>query len=339
MGVLISDVFNSNIFADTTLTQGINKQPYSPSLLEELGIFEENNLLMRSFFLEEISGTLSLIPAGSYGGLGTLASRPSRRALPFQTIAYPFDDALTFASLEGIRAFGKQELETIQTALTNKQMAMAKNHDYTREYIRMKSLQGAILDSNGSTTLLNVFTAFNLTQQTKDFVFDTSTTDILAACLDVRQKIQTKLGVLGPSSIQVVAVCGATWFSKLIAHARVRDIYLNVMGMPNRSILDSDIRFTGFEFGGIRFIQYRQDGASPTFISADEAYAFPINTPGLYQSYYAPAPFEDTMGKPGLPIYMRAERMKFGYGVDLHTESNQIHLCTRPDVVVKCTRS
>jgi hypothetical protein len=40
-----------------------------------------------------------------------------------------------------------------------------------------------------------------------------------------------------------------------------------------------------------------------------------------------------------LPLYAKQEPRKFGRGTDLHTQSNPLPICLRPEVLVKGTKA
>jgi len=39
----------------------------------------------------------------------------------------------------------------------------------------------------------------------------------------------------------------------------------------------------------------------------------------------------------GLPIYAKSEERQYGRGVNMHTQSNPLPLCLRPELLVKLT--
>jgi len=49
----------------------------------------------------------------------------------------------------------------------------------------------------------------------------------------------------------------------------------------------------------------------------------------------APADFNETVNTPGLPLYAKLAPRKFERGWDIHTQSNPLPLCRRPEVLVK----
>ena len=48
-----------------------------------------------------------------------------------------------------------------------------------------------------------------------------------------------------------------------------------------------------------------------------------------------PADFNEAVGTVGQEYYAKQEPRKFGRGVDIHTQSNPLPLCMRPEVLVE----
>ncbi|MBE0660736.1 MAG: major capsid protein, partial [Bryobacteraceae bacterium] len=47
----------------------------------------------------------------------------------------------------------------------------------------------------------------------------------------------------------------------------------------------------------------------------------------------------ETANTLGLPLYAKQEPRKFGRGTDLHSQSNPLPICHRPEVLVKVTKA
>ena len=62
-------------------------------------------------------------------------------------------------------------------------------------------------------------------------------------------------------------------------------------------------------------------------------------TANTFRTYFAPADFNETANTLGLPLYAKQEPRKFGRGTDLHTQSNPLPICLRPEVLVKGTKA
>ena len=93
----------------------------------------------------------------------------------------------------------------------------------------------------------------------------------------------------------------------------------------------------GFPFGEIIFENYRGAVGAIPFIPTDTARFFPVGVPNLFKTYYAPADFVEAANTIGIPVYAKQERLRFDKGIELHTQSNPLTMCTRPATLVKGT--
>jgi hypothetical protein len=144
------------------------------------------------------------------------------------------------------------------------------------------------------------------------------------------------LNLGGDSFSQIWVPSSPTFFEKLIAHPSVKDAYKYYVS--NQSPLRDDNR-GGFAHAGVLFTQengYAMTAAGEQleFIPAGTARAVPLGTQA-FGTMLAPADFIETVNTPGKPRYAKQELMSFGRGVKIHTQSNPLPYCKRPQLLVK----
>jgi len=330
-----------NLFRDdpafqlASLTDAMNKFPFKPSRLGELGLFQEQGVPFNTVVIEERDGVLALLPFKRRGESGVVAKSEKRKVRSFAIPHIPYDDAVLAEQLQGVRAFGTEnEVAGVAQVVNDRLVAMRQDHEVTLEFHRAAAIQGKVLDgADGSTEIYDVFAEFGVTEKTVDFVLGTATTDVRAKCIEVSRAIEGGLGARTYDHVH--AMCGSTWFDALIAHDYVKDAYHRWQDSIN---LRNDPR-KGFEFGGITFEEYRGKVGDVSFIPAAQARFFPVGTPGLFKTYFGPADFMETVNTIGLPYYAKQKLMDFDRGVQLHTQSNPLCLCLMPRVLVKGTTS
>jgi len=330
----MNDVLNSDIFSLTSLTQAINKLPYKPGRIGQMGLFGERGITTTTVVIEEREGVLALIPTGKRGGPAQLAQAAKRKARSLVVPHLALEDTILAESIQNVRAFGTEnQLESVAQVVNDRLEAMRQSHEVTLEYHRIGAIQGQILDADGTTVIYNLFSEFGVSETTVDFVLGTATTDIRGKCLQVKRAVEDALGATVYDHIH--AFCGKNWFEKFVSHTLVRDAYSRYL---DGEMLRNDPR-AGFRFAGITFEEYRGSVSGVSFINDDEARFFPVGVPGLFMTYFAPADFMETANTIGLPIYAKQERMEFDRGIKLHTQSNPLSICHRPAVLVKGTTS
>ena len=328
------DIFNNDAFSVATLTAAIQESPYVPGRVGLLGLFESEGITTTTVQIEKDGNTLSLVESKERGAPGVVVDGDKRQMIPFNTIHLPQSATIGADAIQNVRAFGSEsETEAVQTVVNARLGKMRRNLDATIEHHKIGAIKGQIVDADGSTVLLNLFTAFGLTQQTKAMALGTSGTKVRTKCLEVLDMIEDELGAGSWTGVRVL--CGRAFFKEFVEHANVKAAYERYM---DGAALRDDVR-GGFEFAGIVWEQYRGAVGSTKFVADDEAYAFPEGVPEMFITRYAPADYMETVNTNGLPYYAKQEPMAFNKGIALEAQSNPICICTRPRAVIKLTRT
>lgn len=333
------DVFRTNAYSMVSLTTAINRAPFKPSLLGSLKLFRVIGVPTTSVAIEEQNGKLSLLRAYSRGTMPLVQSSPRRTLRVFPCFHFPANDTVMADEVQGLRAFGKEDAtEGVAEAVNNKLEALRANHELTHEWLRIGAVTGNVLDGDASTVLYNLFTEFGLTQTNVNFTFSSGTFDVKTAATTVIRNTEDYLGMTPYDSI--LALCGDQFFDSLISHASVKGAYEKWQVGTSKTpftIASANEQREGFEFAGITWRNYRGAIGGTRFIATDKCRFVPVGVPDLFQVYFAPAPFMETVNTIGKPVYAKQEVMKFDTGVELHTNSNPLFMCTRPQVLIQGT--
>lgn len=331
---LMVNPFDGDAFSLSSMTGAINRLPNKYGRLGELNLFPVKSVVTRSILIDEKNGTLNLIQSRPVGSPGQQNTHGSRRAVPFSIIHLPLDDAILPESYAGVRAFGSgNQLETLATIMNDTLQSLKDKHDITLEYLRMGALKGSILDADG-TEIYNLYKQFLMKQKVVNFALSAAGTDVRAKCVEVKRHIEQNLKGEIMSSVRVF--CDKDFMDALTNHANVKAAYANWTAAES---LRSDVR-TNFPFGGLMFEEYEGtatdiNGTVRKFVEANCAYAFPMGTANTFATFVAPADFLETVGTLGQLYYAKQEPRKYNRGIDVHTQSNPLPLCMRPEVVVK----
>lgn len=337
------DVFNQDAFSLQSLTDTFINLPHKPMRLGELGLFAEKGIRTTSLNVESMSGQLTLIQSSERGGDSVDPVTKSARSLrTFQTYHLERDSKVYADEVQNVRSFGSEtELQSVQDLVEERLATLRGMHEATLEYHRVNAMQGILLDADGST-LLNLFTEFGVVQQTKDFVFTTTTTDVRGKIIEAKRQAEDELG--GHVITGWRGICSSGWFDSFAGHANVQEVHK----FQSSLTLRQDIR-DGFEFAGVQWEEYRGSvakpnsvgGGSAAFIPANVAYLIPQTAESIFVTRFAPADFEETVNTLGLPLYAR--QLPDPSGANKYrrilTQSNPICLCLRPRAVIKLTKS
>lgn len=349
----ILDIFNQDAFSASALTGNITIVPNSYGHINALGLFTPEPITTTTVTVIVENGVLNLLPTRPRGGPASLGTRGKQAPKAFVVPHIPHDDSVLATDVQNMLALsggGDAALETVLGFLNRKLITMRRKHAITLENLRMGAIKGVIRDYDGSV-ILNLFTAFGVTEQVVDFALGTATTDVLGKCQDVTAYMEDNL--LGETMSGIHALCSPEWFRKFVGHATVKEAYKYYQSGPQ--ILREDVR-KGFTFGGITFEEYRgaasyvqEDGSTSTpqrFIPAGDVRFIPLGTTDTFTNYWAPPDFwsavnqAPTIATADAEVFVAPlEPKKFGKGMDVHTESNPLPLVKRPALLVRGTTS
>lgn len=340
------DVFNQDAFGVTQLTDAINNIPFVPGLAGQVIDWNERGVTTTSIMIEEQDGVLKLLNPTPRGGPGETKAKDKRRARSLLIPHYQHDDGINADEVQGVRAFGSEtEVQSVMP-MVNSRLADAVSLvlDPTLEYQRLGAVKGLILNADGST-LYDLFTEFGVSQESEiDFDLDNASPAsgaLRKKCASAVRLIADNLG--GVSYVGVSAFCGDAFFDDLLAHKEVVESYKNTpMASVLRDgyILPNGNKMAGmFEFGGILWMNYRGKNGSSAMVDTDKCHIFPVGTPGLFRTVYAPADYMETVNTIGLPRYAKQWLSPNGKRIEMESQSNPLSYCTRPRVLLKGKRT
>lgn len=345
-GVL--NVFTGSAFNVMELTDAINKVPYIPAFLGDIGLFQEQGITTKNAMIEERQGVLSLVPFSARLARTNVTPKPYvREARPFAVPHAQLDDAVFAEDVQDVRAFGTEnQTETIAQLVTEKLTVARQSLEATEEFWRIGAIQGQLLDADGSTVVYDWFDEFGVTEKEVTFDLTSSSYNFKTGTSEVIRHIQDSLGATPYSYI--LALCGDQWFDEFVTNPSVEEAYQRWMNGTNGGAFfrstqvragmnngGQGSRVPMFEFQGIMWANYRGFIGTQSYIPTNTARFFPVGAPSVFKTYYAPAPFPETVNTMGQPTYARQTMMQSGLGVDLHIEKNALCICQRPGCLVK----
>lgn len=328
------NIFEDDAFSLSSLTAAINDVENVPGRLGQLGYFDEEGITTTTVQIEKDGEVLALVGSAERGAPGQVVVGDKRKLIPFNTVHLPERAYIKADEIQGIRAFGSEtELQAVQTVVNKRLLKMRRQLDATHEWHRIGAVKGLVLDKDASSVLVDIFTAFGLTQQSVNFALNVADTKLRTKCLEVHEKIEDVLQGVQFSGVRVL--CGRDFWASLITHKAIEETYL---GTQMAAALRGDPR-DAFDFGGCTFERYRGKVGGVAYVGDNEAYAVPEGVPELFITRFAPADYMETVNTNGLPFYAKQEETRMGKGIELEAQSNPLHLCTRPRAIIKLTRS
>lgn len=331
------DVFNSNAFSLTSLTNAMEVAPYTPKMLGALKIFSPKSIRTLIAWIEKKHNRLSVIGTANRGTVGDVRATIPRDAIPCKVPHNPYYQSIIADDIQGARAFGKEsDLETMVDYVNEQLIGMKKDHEATFEYHRVGALKGIVYDNDGTTEIVNLFTKFGLSQTVLNWY--TNDTSFAPHVTQIIRTIGTKLG--DDSMTSIIALCGNTYFDKIVGHTSMLAAYDRWRDgeFKRMSYLGPQwyaAAANGFGFQNVLFVNYRGSLGTLTYIPDNDAYYFPLGVDDFLEEIAAPADFTETVNTPGKKIYARQEPIRFNKGIELHTQSNVLMMNKRPDLVIR----
>lgn len=333
------NVFAADDFTMSSLTAAINKAPYKPNFLGRLGIFRETPISTIYATVEDKQGKLSLVPTAPRGSLPTAITGETRTTKIFQVPHLPLISTIQADDIQGIRAFGSEtELESMAKYINDRLVSMRGSLETTHEYHRIGACKGTILDSDGATTIYNLFTEFGIAETT--VAFDYAGDDIKTYCTEVIRAMADAMG--GTPYDGIIGLCGNNFFDALVSHDSVKASYdrwresyfLRVSQLGPEF---NPASMAGFPYGDIQFYNYRGKIGDVDFITTTHCRFIATGAMDLFQGIIAPANFIETVNTRGQLIYAKMEPLEFDMGMKLHAQSNYLAMCNRPASLIKGT--
>jgi len=119
-------------------------------------------------------------------------------------------------------------------------------------------------------------------------------------CAQVVRAMQRAAKGAWTPQTRVIGLAGDNFFDDLVTHPETKEAFKYQQSVQLRE----NIAYAQFDFGGIRFVNYRgTDDNSTVAVGADKCKFFPQNAPGMFEVAFSPAESFDFVNTPGQPFY------------------------------------
>ena len=321
-------------FNTSEVSHAFQTLPNQYGAIGKMGLFQAKAVATTYVVIEEQNGILTLLPSNASQAPAAIATKGKRKKYVLAVPKIEHNDSVSPEDIQNLQTFGGTTPENMATFLNDRLAEMKSKHDLTIEWLMRGALNGSIVDGDGSTVLHDLFTIFGMTEKAVDFTLGTSSTKILDKCHEVVRHIRKELK--GDTSTGITALVSPGFYSKLIQHANVEKHFVNWQA----ATAISQNALQPFSFGGINFVEYDATvtdatGATQEFYGTDVGRCFPVGTRNTFRMFAAPADFNESVNKAGQLYYAKTKERDFGRGFDIHTQSNPLPLCVKPQILVK----
>lgn len=334
------DVFHSDAFTMQSMISAVNKRPYRPSFLGDLKLFTVKRISTEVATFEQKDGKLNLIQTSPRGAPLKRRERDPRSLRHLMAPRIATSDTITASALARLRKFGSEiDMVSAQTEVAERQGNLQSDVELTWEHMRLGAVQGIVNDADGTTPLYNLYNLFDVTQPAEiDFDLDNASPVEGALRTKCTQVVRASQRAAQDAWLEnrtyLYGICDDVFYDQFVAHPEYRAWQKN---QPSAPQLAAPTAFREFDYGGIRFRNYR--GTDDPAATKDNVKVptgtckfFPVDAaPDLWQVVFTPGEFFDTINLPGQELYplVIPDRDRNAY-VDVELYSYPLFVNTRP---------
>lgn len=333
----------ANGFEVQDWTQEVSNIPNTWGTINDLGIFSVEPVAEHTVVFQEVTKDFGLVIDRVRGDRSNVNKDYTRKLHAFPIPHFPLDDAILPKDIQGKSGYTNlSEAETLAEVRVRKMERIRNSHAVTLEYARAQALTAGTVYAPNGTVSQNWFTEFGVTQTVVDFVFGTATTNIIAKIETAIAAIQDNGGMVTMTGM--VALCSPVFFAKLISHATVVQAYQYYASTqePLRQRLaaggSNQVYHREFFFGGVRFVEMRDQFNGSALIPSGDAVMVPTGT-DYFKTYFSPAERFGLVNTLGQQVYMFETAAPNGTAITIETESNFANAILKPALVVRLTSS
>lgn len=328
----------NNAFEVVDRTEEINIIPNTWGLINELGLFGKESVSQHTVTLEQTESTAGLIVDRVRGERSNVAGAKGRKLHAFAIPHFPLDDAITTQDIQGKRAYGSDNAETIDAVRARKMEQLRESHAWTQEFARAKLITSGDVYAPNGTVVENFYDAFGVTQKSIDFDLTDDTTNVNQKVEEVIRHIRTNLKN-GGMATGVLVLASPSFFDAYVNHPAIKEAYkfYSSTQEPARNRLGGMGLYRRFVHYNVEMIEYGGAYEGQELIPDGKAYFIPQGVSNLFTTFYGPADKLDLANTLGEEVYMFEYVDPRGGRIDIETESNFLNIVRYPQVVVEAS--
>lgn len=329
----------ANGFEVSDWTEELVNIPNQWGTIAQLGLFQEEPISQHVVVFEETTKDGALIVDRVRGDRAQVGKDATRKLHTFAVPHFPYADSISPQDLQGKRAYGSSNVETLEAVRVRKMERIRQNHAWTLEFARAQAITAGTVYSPSGTVSQDWNAEFGVTRMSIDFLLGTPGTEVIGKIEGGLAQIMDN--AFGASLTGTVCLTSPEFFAKLISHASVKTAYQFYQSTqePLRQRLGGPMTLhREFSHGGTRFIEMRDTYAGTRLIPAGKAYMVPTGS-DVFKTFFSPANRFELVNSLAEQVYMFESPDQKGLQIDLDSESNFVNALLRPALVVELTSS
>jgi hypothetical protein len=324
------DAFKSDIFRFADLMGLVGRAPYQPGQLTSSGMWTGGEGLTTTTAIIDMQsdGALNLIDVSPRTG----APENQRHLEKGSSVPVMVPHMEDFANVAADVVLGARKIGTkdgkqlLSSKVTSLMTAIKNDFVYTSEYHKRLNLDGNFMDVNG-----NIFSAYTLFGLTAPPVVNwdlsnATNTQIRTLSFQVIKGMKDAMGG--------VPFRGIKWWhgddewEGMLDNQSIEKTFLNQQEAQQRR---GDVIEDAVTINGITHEWYRGD--TQIFIPPKEGRIVPMGVNDFFMTRHSPAPFIETIDRPGVRFNAKVKNMDWDEGVKMKVTSDEINIPTRPEAI------
>jgi hypothetical protein len=354
--------FDWTLYTSTALTPQINRVPNEFGLINAMGYFRHDSVGSTTVEIREEQDNITVLGSEERGGPAQQLDGEEGATRFVKVPHYPVEDAVLPRDVQDrLAVLGREKVEeSVDSAVARKIIRLARAHYQTLEYTLMGGIKGQIYDGLGRL-LLDVHAYFDRPKRTIYWDLDNEDTDPWEKAEEVYDAIGDEKNGVSFSGVDMIT--SPEFVRKLIKHPKFEQWYKNYeagLGLAREFDRSTEGGNWGrkIPIGELNLIEYKgkvklKSGLKP-YVDPGLAHALPTGvSEDIFTCNHAPADVLSQVNVPpelmaaanlpeGSPLaagilamFASAEPRKHNKGLDLWTESNNIALCGRPELLIE----
>lgn len=341
---LALDIFATDDFKATTVTDMVGDIDYVPTELEDRGYFITRPVRTETITFIRRDYTLELVPTTERGTPEPLTTRQKRDALQIETPRIALRDRITAreaANLLNPALPYQVRLDNANALVAERQANMVDRIRLTRENHRFGALQGKILDADGVSVVANFFEEFGIVEPAEIALDIANTPDgALRPKLEnlIVRPMKSALKGRWNAMTGVHAFVGDAFWDDLWKHSEVVNAFRNT---PRATELMEARSWTRLEFAGIVFEHWDDGDWTELSIGTDKARFFPVGAYDTLYEFLAPGEDWEEIGAPGRDLYSVVSpdnRINMHEWTDVYVRTYPLYANKAPQSLLKARR-
>lgn len=326
---MAGNVHTQDPFSPVTMTNAINAMPFVSSGMSALFDWNEDFIPTEAVEMDVVAGSVQVLPITPRNGEPTKPKRDKRANVLLTIPGYSQTDAIRNSSILGQRETGSMELTTLTAERDRRLRSMGQNLVHTRDYARVKALDGIVDDGFGGVAI-DLFQAFGVQQIEVEI-------DVTQAGFSLNEEI-VALKELSEDELGALEVDHYTFITGRNANANLRrleDVQAAATN-PMALLLQRQDNRKGVRLADdVDLVSYgrAKDQNGKFFLPTDVGYFVP-HGPDFFQTFYGPSDIREFFGRP-MEFYAAIKDLDFNKGEQILVESYMLNIARRPRAIIK----